>query len=162
MSNKTVLVQCQDCCKLLFWNFVKLVILAFVYMHALVSYITCKVLLNQLQCKLGQHFIIRCLILTRRDNRNCACLAFLCNEGIGRYKLYKLLGVFTRQNMVKNLRETFLRGTTALNSRSNLVFPYYMTFLTKKAPSLLKKYFGFLKTQMRSKFQASPVWSKTF
>ena len=40
--------------------------------------ITCKVLLNLLHSKLGQHCTVRCLILTRSDNKSRTCLALHC------------------------------------------------------------------------------------
>ena len=39
---------------------------------------TCKVLLNQPYCKVGQHCAVRCLILTRCNNRSRANLALRC------------------------------------------------------------------------------------
>ena len=44
------------------------------------STVTCKVLLNQPQCKVGQHWAARCSILTRRHNRSRARLALLCTK----------------------------------------------------------------------------------
>ena len=46
--------------------------------HLCYCTITCKVLLNCPHSKLGPHCTVRCLILTRRDNRRRACLTLLC------------------------------------------------------------------------------------
>ena len=58
--------------------------------------VTCTVLLNRLHSKLGQHCTVRCLILTRSDNRSRICLALHCakhtplNKGESRH-LFRLI-----------------------------------------------------------------------
>ena len=52
-------------------------ILFFMFVHLCYSTVTCKVLLNRPQHKIGQHCTIRCLILTRLDNRSRASLVLL-------------------------------------------------------------------------------------
>ena len=46
--------------------------------HRCYSTVTCKVLLNRPQHKLGQLCATRCSRLTRRTNRRCACLVLFC------------------------------------------------------------------------------------